>query len=103
MAKVAKIKQPVPVSGGLTKQDVILADTTGLATLTLWETDMDSVTDDLSYKFSNIAVISIKVVNICHYLRKTHQLKIMLIQAKFATTTLTLQNLSGVHCMQSYT
>ena len=56
MAKVAKRKQPVSVSGGLTKQDIVLADATGIATLTLWETDVDSVTDDLSYKFSNIVV-----------------------------------------------
>ena len=55
-AEVAKTKLSVSISGGLTKQDVILADATGVSTLTLGKTDMDSVADDLFYKLSNIVV-----------------------------------------------
>ena len=56
MAKDVKVKQPVHVSGGLTKQDIIIADETGRATLTLWESDVETVTANLLYHFNNIIV-----------------------------------------------
>ena len=34
----------------------LFADATGITTLMLWEADVDSVTDDLSCKFSNVVV-----------------------------------------------
>ena len=47
-AKVVRMKDPVKDSGGLTKQDVILA----------WEADVGSTTEGTSHHFNNIVVRS---------------------------------------------
>ena len=39
---------PVSISGGLTKQELVLFGTTGIVTLTPLERDVDYLTDDLS-------------------------------------------------------
>lgn len=56
MAKVVKVKQPVHVSGGLTKQDITIADETGRAILTLWEKDVETLTTNTSYHFNKVTV-----------------------------------------------
>ena len=51
------VKQPVHVSvGDLTKQDIIIADKTGRATLTFWESNVETVMANLLYHFNNIIV-----------------------------------------------
>lgn len=51
------VKQPVHVSvGDLTKQDMIIADKTGRATLTFWESNVETVMANLLYHFNNIIV-----------------------------------------------
>lgn len=73
MAKDVKVKQPVHVSGGLTKQDIIIADETGRATLTLWESDVETVMANLLYQFNNIIVHEYQGINIYHFLRRMRQ------------------------------
>ena len=73
MAKDLKVKQPVHVSGGLTKQDIIIADETGRAILTLWESDVETVTASLLYHFNNIIVREYQGINIYHFPRRTRQ------------------------------
>jgi ssDNA-binding replication factor A large subunit len=46
------------VSGGLSKQDVTIADATAAARLTLWESDVHSVREGRSYELSNLVVRS---------------------------------------------
>ena len=57
-AKILHLEDPVKVSGGLSKQDVTIADATAAARLTLWESDVHSVREGGSYELSNLVVRS---------------------------------------------
>ena len=59
------IGETTKVSGGIAKQDVTIADSTGVVKLTLWEADIGQVTEDNSYCFENMMVQS---YNDCKYL-----------------------------------
>ena len=54
--KVIKIDEPLKVSGGITKQDTVIADDTGAIKLTLWENDIGTIEEGKSYDFSNVIV-----------------------------------------------
>ena len=54
--KVNHLDTPVIVSGGKRKQNVIIADTTGSATLTLWESDIDKLQEQESYHLIKLIV-----------------------------------------------
>lgn len=43
---------------GLVKQDVIIADSTGTSRLTVWQSDVDSLTVGQSYIFNKVTVRS---------------------------------------------
>ena len=58
-----KVKYPVTVSNGKQKQDIIVADSTGHTTLTLWEEDIGMIVENKSYQLNH--------VQIHHYLGKT--------------------------------
>lgn len=55
-AKIANISPPQTVNGGKKKQEIVLADETGTATLTLWEADIDSLQLSQSYAFTKLVV-----------------------------------------------
>lgn len=56
--KVLSVQDTVNVAGGLQKQDVAIADATSPARITLWESDIGSLEDGLSYRLTNIVVRS---------------------------------------------
>ncbi len=55
-AKVTCVSNPIHVSGGKTKQDIVVADTLASARVTLWEDDVGKLKKDSSYKFTNFVV-----------------------------------------------
>ena len=57
-AKVIGVEKPVKVSGGITKQEVTIADASSAARLTMWEGDVGSMVDGKSYRLSNVVVRS---------------------------------------------
>ena len=59
-AKVISVSKPEKISNGLTKQEVIVSDSTGPARLTLWEADIDSLQEFQSYVFRDMNVRSFK-------------------------------------------
>ena len=63
-----KVKDPVTVSNGKQKQDIIVADSTGHTTLTLWEEDIGMIVENKSCQLNR--------VQIHHYLGKTELLKL---------------------------
>ena len=63
--KVNHLDTPVIVSGGKRKQNVIIADTTGSATLTLWESDIGKLQEDESYHLIKLIV---RIYQDQHYL-----------------------------------
>ena len=54
--KVNHLDIPVIVSGGKCKQNAIIADTTGSATLTLWESDIGKLQEQESYHLIKLIV-----------------------------------------------
>ena len=56
-AKVIAMDEPVKLSGGLTKQEVTVSDSTALARLTLWWVGHKHF---MSYHFKNMTVRSFK-------------------------------------------
>ena len=59
-AKVMNIDRAMKVTGGLTKQDITIADSTAPARLTLWEGDIDSLNEFDSYHFEQSIVRAFK-------------------------------------------
>ena len=57
-AKVLRIQEAMKVAGGFTKQDVIIADATCAAWITLWEDDVGSLADQKTYEFTDVVVRS---------------------------------------------
>ena len=55
-AKVVRIHDAIQVAGGKLKQEIVIADSSATATLTLWETDVGAVKLDGTYCFSNLVV-----------------------------------------------
>ncbi len=55
-AKVIFVHDPIQMASGKIKQDIIIADSTGTTRLVLWESDVNSVTLNKSYKFNNIVI-----------------------------------------------
>ena len=51
-----KVKSSIVVSNGKKKQDVVVADSTGQTTLTLWEQDVGMILEGKSYKLNRIQV-----------------------------------------------
>ena len=56
IVKVLSKRKAVKLDGGLTKQDVIVADATGVMTVTLWEEKVDSLDLLQCYKLSQFLV-----------------------------------------------
>lgn len=56
--KVLAIKQPLEVKPSLFKQDVIIADATGTARLTVWQEDINKLCVGSSYIFDKLTVRS---------------------------------------------
>ena len=54
--KVVKKSNATYVAGNKRKQDVIIADNTGRAKVTLWEQNVDALTPDSSYSLQNFVV-----------------------------------------------
>ena len=54
--KVLDMKEPAKVSGGMTKQDLTIADYTCAAKLTLWEAYVGRLTEGNSYRLLNARV-----------------------------------------------
>ena len=63
--KVVKVERPTTVTTGKTKQDTVIADSTGTLRLTLWEGDVDKLDEGKSYKLVNMLVRCYKG---CNYL-----------------------------------
>ena len=55
-AKAIRVDDPIHIAAGKTKQDVIVADASSTARVTLWESDIGKLTQDESYKFTNLVV-----------------------------------------------
>ena len=53
--KVLSVFHPLPI-GNKNKQDITVADSTGIATVTLWEKDVGSLQQTLSYCLKNFVV-----------------------------------------------
>ena len=57
-AKVVRVDGSVKVAGGISKQDVVIADSTSVAKITLWERDIGCVVEGKSYSFGQVVVHS---------------------------------------------
>ena len=55
--KVTKVNGPMSVHTGKKKQDVVIADSSASAKLTIWEEMIGSIIEGTSYKFSNVFVL----------------------------------------------
>lgn len=53
---VVKVYEPQTLSGGKRKQEVIVADCTGKAMITLWETDIDRLELHKSYQLNRLEI-----------------------------------------------
>ena len=51
-----KVKDSIILSNGKKKQDVVIADSTGQTTLTLWEEDVGMILQDKSYQLNCVQV-----------------------------------------------
>ena len=56
--KVVKVHEPHKLNIGKTKQDIVVADSTGKATVTLWEGDVGQLQENKSYKLNKLEVRS---------------------------------------------
>ena len=54
--KALRVDDPIQVTGGKKKQDIIVGDSTGTARLTLWENEIGSIKEDNSYKLNGMTV-----------------------------------------------
>ena len=63
-AQVTRVGEPRTVGAGKKKQEVVLCDSTGSATLALWESDTDMLIEGKSYQMNRLVVRS--------FLRKTY-------------------------------
>lgn len=70
-AKVFRIQPPIKVAGGLTKQEVTVADNTGAIKVTLWENLVGCgiLQDESSYELNNLIVRTYKYLSIRKVLR----------------------------------
>ena len=59
-AKVLNTDEPVQVSGGKTKQDITISDSSGCIRLTVWEEYINKLEEDTSYHFSGVTVRTFK-------------------------------------------
>lgn len=57
-ALVKKVNEPHTVGGGKQKQEVFVCDSTGSATLTLWEDDINMLIEGKSYQMNRLVVRS---------------------------------------------
>lgn len=55
-AKAISVHKPIVVTGGKKKQDIIIADATATASLTLWEENVDRIIEGNTYSFNNLIV-----------------------------------------------
>ena len=55
-ATILQVKEPVTVSTGKRKQQVILGDDTGSITLTLWGGSIDCLQQNTSYQFCRVQI-----------------------------------------------
>ena len=55
-AKVINLSEPISVSSGKRKQDVIISDCTNTTRLTVWEEDIGTLRVNNSYRFENVVV-----------------------------------------------
>ena len=53
-AKVVRVGDPAAVSGGVVKQDVVIADSTSAAKITVWEADIGCLVEGTSYCFNDV-------------------------------------------------
>ena len=53
---MTKHSDPQMIGGGKTKQDVIIKDSTGSATLTIWENDISSLKLGDLHQFNQVVV-----------------------------------------------
>ena len=60
-AKVVRVDESVKVAGGISKQDVVIADSTSVAKITWWERDIGSVVEGKSYSFGQVVVSAYEV------------------------------------------
>ena len=58
--KVLNTDEPVEVSGGKTKQDITISDSSGCIRLTVWEEYINKLEEDTSYHFSGVTVRTFK-------------------------------------------
>ena len=54
--KAVRVEEPTEVSGGKKKQDVLVGDSTGTARFTVWEGEIGTVDEDVSYRLSGMMV-----------------------------------------------
>ena len=57
-AKAVHVDESVKVAGGISKQDVVIADSTSVAKIMLWERDIGCVVEGKSYSFGQVVVRS---------------------------------------------
>lgn len=69
-AKVVRVDESVKVAGGISKQDVVIADSTSVAKITLWERDIGSVVEGKSYSFGLVVVRSYQHTSTFQSLKK---------------------------------
>ena len=55
-AKVLQVQPPTKVSGGLTKQDVTVADSTAAVKITLWQGSVGCLEEEARYNIKNFSV-----------------------------------------------
>ena len=68
--KVLKTTEPVEVSTGKQKQDIVIADKSAAIKLTLWEADIGMLEETQSYKLRQMMVRTFNDVKLLSYLRK---------------------------------
>lgn len=60
--QVVKVNQPAP-TGNKTKQEISIADESGVATLTLWDLNINRLTEGMSYKLTRLIVCTYRGKN----------------------------------------
>ena len=54
--KALHVDEPTTVSGGYTKQDIVVADSVASARLTLWQADIGKISEGSCYRLNNLVV-----------------------------------------------
>ena len=92
--KVISITKPLTVTGGKTKQDIIISDATATSRLTLWEEQVNTLNENNSYYLSNMVVRQYKSQKYLSMAKIGSNLPVTLVQLQNPVTVKTTNNMN---------